>query len=114
LFNPRKVAARTVIEGARIKGAAVKAALVLLCGKRLKAAIPHLVGAMDRHGHLKLDAEVRKQVLRVSAATIDLMLIPERQGAGIRRKRRQNRRGLCNLHLNDACQQPTKGQNHNQ
>lgn len=96
LLNPRTdVGVKTVIEGARIYGAAVKAALVLLwetadriCGKRLKAAIPHLVGALERHGHLKLDAEVRKQVLRVSAATIDRMLTPERKGAGIRRKRR--------------------------
>ena len=59
-----------------------------ICGKRLKAGIPHLVSAMERHGHLKLDAEVRKQVLLVSAATMDRMLTPERKGAGIRRKRR--------------------------
>jgi hypothetical protein len=96
LLNPRTdVGGKTVIEGARIYGEAVKAALVLLwetadriCGKRLKAAIPHLVGALERHGHLKLDAEVRQQVLRVSAATIDRMLTAERKGAGSRRKRR--------------------------
>ena len=96
LLNPRpEVGVKTVVEGARIYGAAVKAALVLLwetadriCGKRLKAAMPHLVNAMERHGHLKLDAEVRKQVLLVSAATMDRMLTPERKGAGIRRKRR--------------------------
>ena len=96
LLNPRTdMGVKTVVEGARIYGEAVKAALVLLwetadriCGKRLKAAIPHLVGALERHGHLKLDPEVRRQVLRVSAATIDRMLTPERQGSGIRRKRR--------------------------
>ena len=96
LLNPRpEVGVKTGVEGARIYGAAVKAALVLIwetadriCGKRLKAAIPHLVSAMERHGHLKLDAEVRKQVLLVSAATMDRMLTPERKGAGIRRKRR--------------------------
>ena len=96
LLNPRtEGGVKTVLEGARIYGAAVKAALVLLwetadriCGKRLKAAIPHLVVALERHGHLKLDAEVRKQVLRVSAATIDRMLTAERKGSGSRRNRR--------------------------
>ena len=96
LLNPRlEVGVKTVMEGARIYGAAVKAALVLIwetadriCGKRLKAAMPHLVSAMERHGHLKLDAEVRKQLLLVSAATMDRMLTPERKGVGIRRKRR--------------------------
>lgn len=83
------------MEGARISGAAVKAALVLIwetadhiCGNRLKAALPHLVSAMERHGHLKLATEGRKQVLPVSAATMNRMLTPERKGAGIRRKRR--------------------------
>lgn len=96
LLNRRAdVGGKTVVEGARICGEAVKAALALLwetadriCGKRLKAAIPHLMGAMERHGHLKLSVEVRHQVLRVSAATIDRMLTTQRKGSGIRRKRR--------------------------
>ncbi len=96
LLNPRtEVGVKTVVEGARICGEAVKAALVLLwetadriCGRRLNAAIPHLVSALERHGHLKVEAEVRQQVLRVSAATIDRMLTAQRKGAGIRRKRR--------------------------
>jgi hypothetical protein len=41
-----------------------------ICGKRLKAAIPVLVGAMERHGHLSLAPEVRERVLSASAATI--------------------------------------------
>jgi hypothetical protein len=45
-----------------------------ICGKRLKAAIPALLDSMERHGHLKLDAEVRRLVLAASAATIDRML----------------------------------------
>jgi hypothetical protein len=78
----------------RIYGEAVKSALILIweaadriCGKRLKAVIPNLVGAMEKHGHLKLDMEVRERVLSVSAATIDRLLSPVRKGAGVRRRR---------------------------
>ncbi len=45
-----------------------------ICGKRLKQAIPTLVAAMERHGHLQLDTEVRQRLLRMSAATIDRLL----------------------------------------
>src|SRR5947209_4601765 len=48
--------------GRRVYGEAVREAIVLLweasdrvCGKRLKALLPILVGAMERHGRLKLD-----------------------------------------------------------
>src|SRR3954467_13325291 len=61
--------------------AAVRAALVVvweasdrICGKRLKAALPILVPAMERHGHLALDEAVRSRLLAVSAATIDRLL----------------------------------------
>lgn len=50
-----------IIPSQRIYDEAVKAALIVLweaadriCGKRLKAAIPILMGAMERHGHLSL------------------------------------------------------------
>ena len=59
-----------------------------ICGKRLKAAIPLLIKAMEKHGHLELDPEVRTKLIAVSAATIDRMLAPVRKGAGVRRKRR--------------------------
>ncbi len=49
---------------------AVLAALVVLweasdriCGKRLKPLIPILVEAMERHGHLRLEAAVRERLL---------------------------------------------------
>jgi hypothetical protein len=45
---------------------------------------------MERHGHLHLDPEVRKQLLTISAATIDRMLAPIRKGSSIRRKRRRS------------------------
>lgn len=50
--------------------AAVQAALVVvweasdrICGKRLKALLPVLVPAMERHGHLRLDDPVRRPLL---------------------------------------------------
>src|SRR5579862_5072460 len=54
----------------RVYDEAVKSALTILweaadriCGKRLKEAIPTLVEAMQRHGHLQLEAEVRRRLL---------------------------------------------------
>ena len=60
---------------------ASRAALIVLweasdrvCGKRLKALLPILLAAMERNGHLKLNAEIRPKVLSMSAATIDRLL----------------------------------------
>ena len=85
--------------GKRIYDEAVREALVVLweasdriCGKRLKAVLPALVEAMERHGHLELDGEVRGRVLAASAATIDRLLAPVRREAGTRRKRRRKRK----------------------
>ncbi len=78
----------------RIYGEAVRETLVVLweasdriCGKRLKPLVPILVDALERHGHLKLDAEVRTQLLTASAATIDRVLSPTRAAAGRRARR---------------------------
>lgn len=49
-----------------------------ICGKRLKPAIPALLQAMERHGHIALAPEVRERVLQASAATIDRLLAPAR------------------------------------
>jgi hypothetical protein len=79
----------------RLYGEAVGGALVILweaadriCGKRLKEAIPILVDAMERHGHLKLEAEVRRRLLGMSAATMDRLLKAVRD-AGRQRRRRE-------------------------
>jgi hypothetical protein len=92
--RPKKEKERRVI-GKKMYDEAVKEALVLIwetadriCAKRLKAVIPNLVSAMERHGHLQLEAELRKKVLSVSAATIDRMLRVVRTSAGVRGKRR--------------------------
>ena len=84
----------------RIYDEAVRSALTILweaadriCGKRLKEAIPTLVDAMERHGHLQLEAEVRRRLLAMSAATMDRLLEPVRK-AGKQGRRRS--------HLNTA------------
>lgn len=76
-------------------GNAVAEALVVLweasdrvCGKRLKALLPTLLDALERHGHLQLDRAVRMQVLSASAATIDRLLVLPRSGSPPRRRRR--------------------------
>src|SRR5437762_410558 len=60
--------------GRRVYGDAVREALIVLweasdrvCGKRLKALLPILVGAMERHGRLELDPAVRVGILAMSA-----------------------------------------------
>ncbi len=60
-----------------------------VCGKRLKALLPTLVPALERHGHVTLDPRVREQLMAVSAATIDRRLASVRAvTAGQRRRRR--------------------------
>ena len=62
----------------RVYDEAVKQAVIVLweasdriCGKRLKALLPVLVPALERHGHLCLDEAVREKLLAASAATLD-------------------------------------------
>jgi hypothetical protein len=81
-------------ERARIYDEAVLQALRILweaadriCGKRLKAIIPTLVDAMERHGHLNLDDGVRSRLLKASAATMDRLLKPTREAANGKRRR---------------------------
>lgn len=61
-----------------------------ICGKRLKALMPILVTAMERHGHLRLEAEVRAALLAMSAATIDRVLQGVRPEAKGRCRRRSS------------------------
>jgi hypothetical protein len=59
-----------------------------LCGKRLKALISSLIETMDRHGHLPLDPSMKRQLRRVSAATIDDLLSEVRASPRGERRRR--------------------------
>jgi hypothetical protein len=81
--------------GRRTYDEAVREALVVLweaadriCGKRLKAILPSLVTALERHGHLALDLTVRQRLLSVSPATIDRLLITVRSKASHHKKRK--------------------------
>ena len=57
-------------------------------GKRLVAALPGMVEALERHGELTLPPEVRRQVLTISAATIDRVLASERKQLALRSRSR--------------------------
>jgi hypothetical protein len=79
----------------RLYDEAVRQALTVLweaadrvCGKRLKALIPMLADAMERHGHLDLDPVIKAKVLQASAATIDRELATARRHIDGQRKRR--------------------------
>ena len=50
-----------------------------ICSKRLVPFLPHLVEAMERHGHLRLPVDVRERLLKISPSTVDRMLKPERE-----------------------------------
>ena len=80
----------------RLYDEAVRQALIVLweaadriCGKRLKALIPKLVDAMERHGHLDLDPVIKSKLVQISAATIDRMLADARLHIDGQRKRRK-------------------------
>jgi hypothetical protein len=74
---------------------AARAALIVLweasdrvCGKRLKALLPILLPALERHGHLKPDATIRSKILAMSAATIDRLLRAPRTATRSKKARR--------------------------
>lgn len=56
----------------------VWAVLGFACGKRLAAAMPAMVTALERHGELDVDPAVRAQLLAISPATIDRRLAGDR------------------------------------
>jgi len=79
----------------RLYDQAVQQALVTLweasdrvCGKRLKALLPVLLAALEKHGHMAVDPTVKTSLLALSAATMDRLLAPTRAVACGRRKRR--------------------------
>ena len=85
------------VKSRRIYDEAVREAVILvweasdrICGKRLKAALPHLVESMERHGQLDPDPQMRRRLLSASAATLDRRLKPVRAIVLSRRKRRRN------------------------
>jgi hypothetical protein len=55
-----------------------------ICGKRLVGILPEVVRVLERHGEIELDAPTREKLLRISAATIDRLLAPERKKLALR------------------------------
>jgi hypothetical protein len=47
-------------------------------GKRLAPLMAEGIEALERHGELELPDQIRDKLLRISAATIDRALAPER------------------------------------
>ena len=99
LRKPSKVCSAERAIGKCLYDEAIRQALILvweaadrICGKRLKAALPGLLTAMEKHGHLQLSDVVRQRLKAVSAATMDRLLKPVRKTAGSRRKKRPGKR----------------------
>jgi len=65
----------------RLYDEATRAALIVIweasdriCGKRLQPGLGPMIEAMERHGHLELEGDVRERLLEMSASTIDRVL----------------------------------------
>src|SRR6266705_1958951 len=56
-----------------------------ICGKRLAPVLAEIVERLERRGELKGDPEVSKKLSRMSAATIDRLLQPERKKYQLKR-----------------------------
>lgn len=50
-----------------------------LCSKRLAPFLPELLETLERHGEVRLPADVRRTLLRISPASIDRLLRPVRR-----------------------------------
>ncbi len=59
-----------------------------ICGKRLVAILPEIVLKLEQYGELSCEAQTRKKLLRISAATIDRLLRPERRKYELRGRSR--------------------------
>src|SRR6266508_3650991 len=71
---------REVVEPLRV----IWATLNGPAGKRLAPFMPQIVEALERCGEIRIEPEVRNKLLRVSAATIDRILAPERRRLQVR------------------------------
>src|SRR5690349_11622508 len=55
-----------------------------ICGKRLQPMLPELLTVLERHNEFRCDRETRAKLLRISAASIDRLLRPERRKYDLR------------------------------
>ncbi len=89
--NPRPPRSRVYDEAIRDALVVLWEASARICGKRLKALVPVLLPALEKHGHLSLDENVRQRLLTMSAATIDRLLASRRETAQYRRRKSRPR-----------------------
>jgi hypothetical protein len=77
----RKVGKRTRVYDEKVVKALLKLWRIMdyICGKRLQPILPELVTVLERHNEFRCDKETRAKLLRISAATIDRLLKPERR-----------------------------------
>jgi len=59
-----------------------------ICGKRLQPALAEIVTVLERHNELSCARETRAKLLKISAATIDRLLRPERRKYELRSRSR--------------------------
>lgn len=59
-----------------------------ICGKRLAAIMPEVLARLEYFGELQVELEIRAKLLRISAATIDRLLGPERRKHELRGRSR--------------------------
>jgi hypothetical protein len=77
----RRVRKRPRIYDEKVETALLKLWRIMdyICGKRLQPILPELVTVLERHNEFRCDRETRAKLLRISAATIDRLLKPERR-----------------------------------
>lgn len=100
LLNRESVAQASLRGRPRRYGPEVAEALVKvwevgdrMCSKLLVAVMADLVAALERHGELDVQGEVRTQLLEISAASIDRLLGRHRRGLGLQPRRQSSAAG---------------------
>lgn len=56
------------------------------CGKRMAPGLAGAVESLERHGEIKIRAEVREKLLRIGAATIDRLLAEEKRKSALKNR----------------------------
>lgn len=59
-----------------------------MCGKRLEPALKEVIPILERYKEIELDRIVREKLSKISAATIDRVLAPERKKRSLRQRAR--------------------------
>jgi hypothetical protein len=59
-----------------------------ICGKRLKPELKEVIPILERHKEIELDETIRERLCKISAATIDRALAPERKRRSLRQRSR--------------------------